>query len=286
MHVKSTPTTPAPAAAPRPSGALTSPARRRLMPGGIKGVGRAAQIVLAKPTVRRKQPPVTLDLSEYAAPGYVYDTNSLARIQRLMQALPADARGMRWIHEGESVLFYVEHDLEIPYDEFVSRVDIAHVGLLFRDVLGITTDVLARDEQGRSTLQMERIAALAQPNYTAFMGKDELDVYKLERLDYGPDEQRNWMRTVHSPNGSAVCDDGYLAFGRHDGGRRTQIRFLACQQFPIPPVMALLRMDRWRWLRRVLTQSAYRRFYGQTMDNLQAVYEGRDHRVGRSPRHE
>ena len=64
----------------------------------------------------------------------------------------------------------------------------------------------------------ERIAAIAQPNYTAFMGKDELDVYKLEHMEYGPDEQRNWMRTVHSPNGSAVCDDGYLAFVRGPEG--------------------------------------------------------------------
>jgi hypothetical protein len=55
-----------------------------------------------------------------------------------------------------------------------------------------------------------RVVALPQPNYTAFFGKDELDVYKLEKIDYDDNEQRVWMVTVHSPNGSAVCDDGYL----------------------------------------------------------------------------
>jgi hypothetical protein len=244
---------------------------------------RAAQIFFAKKTVSRKQPPVLRDLAEYQASDFVYDTTSLDRVQRLIDEVPADSRGMRWVHDGEAVLFYVEHDLDAPYDEFVSRVDISHVGFTFRDVLGITTEVVRRDDEGRSTLQLERIAALAQPNYTAFMGKDELDVYKLERIDYGPDEQRNWMRTVHSPNASAVCDDGYLAFVRGPSGGTT-IKFLACQQFPVPPLMKLLRMDRWKWLRRQLTESAYRRFYGTTMKNLMASYHGIDFRVGKASR--
>ncbi len=244
---------------------------------------RAAQVFFAKKTVSRKQPAVLRDLAEYESSDFVYDTTSLDRVQRLIDAVPADSRGMRWVHDGEAVLFYVEHDLDAPYDEFVSRVDISHVGFTFRDVLGITTAVARRDEEGRSTLQLERIAAIAQPNYTAFMGKAELDVYKLERIDYGPDEQRNWMRTVHSPNGSAVCDDGYLAFVRGPSGGTT-IRFLACQQFPVPPMMKLLRVDRWKWLRRQLTESAYRRFYGTTMTNLMASYHGIDFRVGKAPR--
>jgi hypothetical protein len=244
---------------------------------------RAAQIVFAKATVARKQPPVLLDLAKYRSPDFRYDTTALEEVRHVLDDVPADARNMRWSHRSDAVLFYAERDLDAPYDEFVSRVDIARVGLMFRDVLGITTEVLSRNGAGRTLLQLERISALAQPNYTAFMGKEELDVYKLERMEYGPDEQRNWMRTVHSPNRSAACDDGYLGFVRRmDGG--TRITFLACQDFPVPPLMTLLRMDRWPWLRKLLTEMAYRRFFNVTVDNIWAGYEGREFRIGRAPR--
>lgn len=248
-------------------------------PGGPISLMRAAQIMFAKHTVDRQLPPVELDLSEYRAADFEYDTESLENVQRMIGGVPADARKMRWIHQDDAVLFYAERDLDVPYDDFVSRVDIAQVGLMFRDVLGITTEVLSQDERGRTLLQMERIAALTQPNYAAFLGKDELDVYKLQRMTYSPDEQRNWMRTVHSPNGSAVCDDGYLGFVRTETG--TRITFLACQAFPMPRLMALLRLDRWTWLKNTLTENAYRRFTNTTMDNIEARYEGRDFRVGR-----
>ena len=51
---------------------------------------RAAQIFFAKKTVSRKQPPVLRDLAEYEATDFVYDTTSLARVQRLIDAVPAD----------------------------------------------------------------------------------------------------------------------------------------------------------------------------------------------------
>jgi hypothetical protein len=242
-------------------------------------LARAAQIVFAKATVSRKQPAVLRDLAEYQSPDFRYDTTSLERAFRRIETVPPNSRGMRWVHSRDAVLFYAERDLDYPYDEFVSRVDISKVGLMFRDVLGITTKVVTRDDAGRTTLQLERIAALTQPNYSAFLGKDELDVYKLERMDYSPDEQRNWMRTVHSPNRSAICDDGYLAFVRVEGG--TRVTFFACQHFPYPRLMAMARMDRWTWLKKVLTETTYRRFFDATMDNIQAGYEGREFGIGR-----
>ena len=38
-------------------------------------------------------------------------------------------------------------------------------------------------------------------------------------------------------------------------------------------LLALARLDRWEWLKNVLTESAYRRFFNATMDNIQAGYE-------------
>ena len=113
------------------------------------------------------------------------------------------------------------------------------------------------------------------------MGKDELDVYKLETIDYTEDEQRVWMLTVHSPNGSAVCDDGYMSFSRSPDGTGTVVAFLACQNFPIPPLMGLLRLDRWSWFKTVVTESAYRRFCTAMWRNIENCYRGREFHVGR-----
>jgi hypothetical protein len=228
-----------------------------------------------------QSPPVLRSLAEYRAADFHYDTAVLDEAERRLESVPADEHGMRWIHGADRVLFHVERDLDVPFDELVSRVDIRRVGLMFQDVLGITTEVISRDEHGRPDLQMERIVALAQPRYSAFLGKDELDVYKLERIDYGPDEHRFWMFAVGSPNGSTICDDGYMAFARGPGGV-ARVRFVACQTFPMPRLLASAGIDRFTSLKKRLTERAYRRFFIDTIDNILAAYEGREYGITRT----
>ena len=187
---------------------------------------------------------------------------------------------MRWIHSPGTVLFQVEHAVKVPYDEWVRAVPIDHAGRFYRDSIGMATRLVALDAEERPELQAVRVVALPQPNYTALMGKPELDVYKLEKVERGPDEQRVWMRTVHSPNGSAVCDDGYLSF-RRGTGDETVVTFLACQHFPPPPLMGLMRLDRIAWFKRLVTESAYRRFSRTMMRNLEDCFHGVAFDIGR-----
>jgi hypothetical protein len=257
-----------------PQGSL----RTDLSPRTIR---RALQVNLAKGTLTRKRLPIRLDLREYRSPDFRYDTSSVLEVERRLEQVPLNAEGMRWVHLPDGVLFSAVRYVDVPYDEFVARVDVSRVGDCFRDVLGINTEVLHRDDAGRPVLQIERIAALAQPNYTAFFGKDELDVYKLEWAQYGPDEQRNWMRTVCSPNASTQADDSYMAFSRVPGEPRTRVVFVAHQAFPFPRLMQLSRMDRWMWLRTRLTEAAYRRFWSDTFGNIVRRYEGKPIGIGR-----
>jgi hypothetical protein len=246
----------------------------------LKTMIRAAQVMFAKDTLTRKKLPVKLQLDEYRAADFRYDTSSAVEVLRRLRGVPLDREGTRWIHKEDGAMFYGVRDLDLPYDEFVRRVDISRVGDCFRDVLGINTQVLRVNDAGRPLLQVERIAALAQPNYAAFLGKDELDTYKLEWIEYGPDEVRNWMRTVCSANGSTLLDDGYMAFIRLPGGA-TRIEFIANQSFPLPRVMVLFRINRWVWFRTFLTKNAYRRFWRATLRNIVARYEGREFAIGR-----
>jgi hypothetical protein len=241
----------------------------------------ATQIMLAKRTVPRRVPSFEVDLEKHYPDDFEKIIPSLKEVERRLKEVPADAQGMRWIHLKDRVYFYGERTFDVPYDDFISRVDIGHVGQFYRDSLGVTTEVVNRDELGRTIHQGVRVVALPQPNYTAFLGKVELDVYKLEKIDYSEDEQRVWMFTVHSPNGSAVCDDGYMSFSRTADGRGTVVAFLACQSFPIPPLMALARLDRWTWFKTVVTESAYRRFCNVMMKNVWDCYNGNEFHVGR-----
>jgi hypothetical protein len=245
---------------------------------------RAVQIMFFKGTIRHKRLPVKVDLAPYRDPAFKYDTRSAVQIFDRLKSARMNKENMRWTYKEDGAYFHATHDLDIPYDDFVRRVDISRVGDCFRDVIGINTQVLQRDEHGRSLLQVERIAALQQPNYAAFLGKDELDVYKLEAMTYEPDEVRNWMRTVCSPNASTRADDGYMAFQRRANGAGTRVEFLANQSFPLPRVMVALQLHRIVWFRNFLTRCAYRRFWGETLANMVTRYEGREFAIGR-PRH-
>jgi hypothetical protein len=248
----------------------------------LSNMARGPQIMFAKQTVLRREWAFELPLDGYRESDYTKVIPSLRDIEQQLRAVPAGADGMRWIHLSDTVLFLGERTFDIPLEDFVSRVDISHVGQFYRDSLCAATVVVARDALGRPLRQGVRVVALPQPNYASFMGKGDLDVYKLESVDYGADEQRVWMLTVHSPNGSAVCDDGFVSFKRSADGAATVVAFLACQNFPIPPLMALARMDRWPWFKRVVTEAAYRRFFDDMMRNTLDCYHGRDFRIGRA----
>ncbi|MFZ8201770.1 hypothetical protein [Alteromonas portus] len=246
---------------------------------------RAFQIMFAKHTIKRKKLPLRLDLSEYQRPDYQYDKQSTMDVAERLKVVSANKDGMKWLYkyDGElQVEFFGKRHVNIPFDDIISRVDISRVGDCFRDVLGITTKVLHRDEKDRPTLQIERIAALAQPNYSAFLGKDELDVYKLEYQEYEDDRVINWMRTVCCPNSSTVADDSYLSLSRADDGN-TDIEFVALQQFALPRIMRLLRLDRIKWYREYLTRGAYKSFWFKTSDNIVAQYKGFDVSIGKEP---
>jgi hypothetical protein len=68
---------------------------------------------------------------------------------------------------------------------------------------------------------------------------------------------------------------------RRAPGNKTQIEFVALQQFPLPRIMRLFRLSSWKWFREVLTRSAYRSFWRDTVNGLLMRYEGKEIGIGR-----
>ncbi len=247
-------------------------------------IARAIRIMLAKKGLPKKLLPIKAKLDDYKSPDYVYDTTFVRHTADRLSKVPFRKPGMKWIHEYNdgtmNISFYGVRDCDIDFDDFVRKVDISRVGDCFRDVLGINTQVLRTDDQDRPTLQIERIAALAQPNYSAFLGKDELDVYKLEWQEYEENKVINWMRTVCSPNYSTDADDSFMSVSRHPSGSGIQIEFVAFQSFPLPRIMVLLGLSRIKWFRIFLTEWAYRFFWKDTSDAMIKRYQGEEIGIG------
>ncbi|MEU7182668.1 MULTISPECIES: DUF362 domain-containing protein [Streptomyces] len=242
---------------------------------------RAWRTGYAKERIRLRDVSLAVDPDAYTHRDFDRITGLLQPLEEVIDALPADAWGMRWQHVGHSILFGCARTVHAPYAEFVRRVDISQVISYMTDYLGGRVHVVSRDAQGRPTRQIERNLYLAQPNYMAFYGGPPIDVCKLESITYEERAQRIAWRTVHSPNDSAAYDDGSVVFLPADGGNRTRVVIRVRQRFTLPMTWQVFRPETRPKVRDPLVQDSYQRFFTRTLDNFEAQYEGRPYRIGR-----
>ena len=240
----------------------------------------AWEIMFAKSRVVRRDVPLGFDPHDYATADYDAVADYMAPLEALAAQAPATRSGLRWRHEGDAVLFQLDRVLNAAYDEFIARVDIATAIRLMNDYIGGNSAVVSRDQKGRVVRQAERNIYLPQPNWLAFSGGDFIDVCKLEVVHYAEGRRRIAWRTVHSPNGSAVHDDGTVVFER-TGDEQTRVTVCGLQQFTLPPLWAAAEPWLAPAVKDGLVEESYRRFFTATLDNFEACYEGRDFRVGR-----
>ena len=236
--------------------------------------------VFAKERVLRREVDLGLDTADYTASDYDVVAHYMAPLEAEASRARLTASGLRWCYHGDSVLFEMTRILNAPYDAFVERVDIASAIRMMNDYIGGASTVVSRDDQGRVLRQVERNVYLPQPNWLAFSGGDVIDVCKLQVIRYEYDWRRIAWRTIHSPNGSAVHDDGTVTYERQEGDR-TLVTVRGLQEFTLPPFWAAL--DPWLApaVKDALVEDSYRRFFTATLDNVEACYEGRDFRIGR-----
>ncbi|WP_167090246.1 DUF362 domain-containing protein [Massilia frigida] len=194
-------------------------------------------------------------------------------------ATPPDAAGpLRWRRIEQAVVFEYQREFPVPLAEFASRLDIARAIGYMNDYIGGELRVLTRDKQGRPLHQAERNVYLPQPNYVAWWGGKEIDVFKIESVHYGDDEQRMAWKTVYSENASALYDDGIITFAASAGGTRVSV--FGRQLFALPPLLESLQLERYAELRDHLTEHAYSTFFARTFSNFEALLEGREIAIG------
>ncbi|GAA2471684.1 hypothetical protein [Terrabacter carboxydivorans] len=256
--------------------------------------GEAWAATMDKAKVDRRVVSLGFDPADH--PDADYDTLAaqLAAIDAVVDRLPRseDPDALRWCLVDGATVFEVRRAVAVDFDAWVERVDVAEGISLMADYLGGRRVLVGEahpaeadpteSRGGSRQRQAERNLYLPQPNYLAAWGGEPIDVCKIELVERGPDRQRLLWRTVSSPNGSAAHDDGTLAFERTGDGA-TLVTIRGRQLFTLPPVLDAVDLPSVPEVRGPLLEEAYRRFFTATFDNLEACFEGREHRIGRPP---
>jgi uncharacterized protein (DUF362 family) len=246
---------------------------------GIHRSVEAYRTLFSKDGLRRREVSLGLDLAKLSLPDYERIADELLPIADLVGSLTPDATGLRWRYLQEAVAFQFERVIPVPFDEFVTKVEISRTIQYMNDYIGGNAVPASRDESHRVTHQAERNLYLPQPNYLVLYQGDVIDVTKLEYATYSANCQRMFWKTIKSENGSARFDDGIVTFTRENGS--TRVTICGRQLFNLPLFWQAVNLDLTPELKNALVTDAYSTFFRRTMANLEAVAEGREIRIGR-----
>jgi hypothetical protein len=232
-----------------------------------------------KDSLRQSEASLNIDPADIPARAYEALPAELGFQAELLRGVAADAQGVRWRFDDGAVLFDGARRFPIPFAAFVEAVPIHRAIQFMNDYAGGRAFVTRRDRRGRALRQIERNLYLPQPNYTALGGGVTIDVTKIELVDYAPQRQRMFWKTVKSANGSALADDGIVTFEAL--GADTLVTIWGRQHFVLPPLWAAIDRELTPAMKKTLVSEAYGRFFQRTFANFEAVAEGRDVRIGR-----
>jgi len=242
---------------------------------------QAYQIMYSKDSLYQKEVALNINPDDYSLQDFNDIPAYLEQLQRQTLELKADANGLRWTyHSDGSVLFEFSRTIPVDFDDFINKVDIRKSIQYMNDYIGGVIIPVDTDKQGRVTRQLERNLYLPQPNYLVLYQGLNIDVSKLELIHYDDNQQKMYWRTVKSENNSASYDDGTVSFNRQDNGE-TEISIFGRQQFTLPLFWQLVNLDNYPALKDILFTHAYTTFFTTTMANFEAVYEGREVRIGK-----
>ena len=247
--------------------------------GSLSELNDSSKVMFAKDKLRWMERPLNISLQDLSLADFEASRSYMEPLEELVLQFPPDQNGMRMQSLDNSILFHFSREVHIPFDDFVAEVDISSSIRMMNDYIGGSCVPIMRDEAGRVTHQAERNIYLPQPNYTALQGGQPIDVSKLEFILYSDGEQKIWWRTVKSENNSARFDDGTVTFTRTLGGE-TAISVVGRQEFSLPVVWQMMKLDLNPTLKNYLVADAYKTFFTKTLANFTAEFEQRPYRVG------
>lgn len=245
----------------------------------IDGMVQSQNTLFSKDKLLWRMSPLVMNPDIFGDEAFEGIAAQLAPFKQLVKHLSPGREGARWRHVDKAIVFECEHEFAIDFNDFTKRVEISRAIQYMNDYLGGSTVAIKRDAFGRVVHQAERNIYLQQPNWMVLFGAEVIDVEKIQSITYGRNQQIISWRTVGSPNGSATVDDGSVTFSRTQNGQ-TKVQIFVRQKFSLPLALQVFDINLTPGLRDPIIESTYGLFFAGTMSNLQAVYDGRDFRIG------
>lgn len=240
-------------------------------------IKRVLTVLILKKKVMQKVLPINLPEDKFQDKDYEKLLEDMKPLEELVEALPRNSRSSHTFVD-DAILYCHEREVDYPFDDFVSKVDICRAVTTMKDYVGGRT-IQKKSDNGRCIHQLERTVFLPQPNLLVLANGKDIDVTKIERIDYGTGFQKLFWKTVLSDNGTGVYDEGTVTLEQHNF--KTRIRIMAHQKFLYPWALKWAqRMDLWPVLRRFIMLRIYRGFFEKTIDNYCALAEGKYKPIG------
>ncbi|MFC1822092.1 DUF362 domain-containing protein [Thermodesulfobacteriota bacterium] len=239
---------------------------------------RSWRTIFNKKQLRRKELPLNLKRNQYRDEDYEELPEFIRPMEEIIEAIPKRKASCHTFEKG-GILYYMERDLDFPFDEFVSKVDIGKSLTYMKDYIGGRAVQEKHDAEGRCIHQLERTVFLPQPNLLMLFNGKEIDISKIEWINYKEGRHKIIWKTDFSDNKSATFDTGVMTFERLNC--RTRIKILAHQSFFMPRILNWIRLNRPLGLRRLLMIFVYRRYFNETIDNYCSVATGKFEPIGR-----
>lgn len=237
------------------------------------------RILYDKEKIYRKITSIGIDPKAYTDADYDSIEPYITAFEAITAYSPPDRNGLRWRTIDSSVVMEYRHILPFQFKDFVSHVDIATAVRTMNDNIGgAVMPILVQN--GQVLRQIERDIYLPQPNWMAFFDGDFIDVTKLETMHRSANEHAIFWKTVASVNNSGRFDDGMVRFSRASDST-TSVVIVVRQDFTLPLIWQFFNMDLLPHIKNPLVSDAYLTYFGRTIANYEAVYQGRDVKTGR-----
>ncbi|MBN2035145.1 MAG: DUF362 domain-containing protein, partial [Chitinispirillaceae bacterium] len=245
--------------------------------------GRALEnyrILYSKEKLYRKTSSIGIDPDRFIDNDYESIPAYVEPFENMASHAPPDRNGLKWRTIDHSVVIEYRRILPFPFRKFVNALDIASAVRIMNDNIGGAVLAVRTDAKGRAVHQIERDIYLPQPNWMALFGGDFIDVTKTELVQRSATEHAIFWRSVASVNKTARFDDGIVRFSRTGDGS-VSVTLVARQDFTLPLIWQMVDMDLFPHIKDPLVSDAYLTYFGRTLANYEAVFQGRGVRTGR-----
>ncbi|MBL7075103.1 DUF362 domain-containing protein [candidate division KSB1 bacterium] len=239
---------------------------------------RVWRTLINQKQLRRKELPINVVRDQFKEQDYEGLPAFMRPLEEIINSIPTKNGSCHTFVDG-AILHYLERDVDFPFEEFVSKVEIRKTVSYMHDYIGGRTVQIKSDSEGRCIHQLERTVFLSQPNSFILFNGSNIDVTKIEWIKYSEGFQKIIWRTVFSDNNSAIYDDGTVTFEQLDN--RIRIRIIVHQNFVKPPALNWIKLNNFPSLRRFFMVPGYHHFFKKTIDNYCSVAEGKYEAIGR-----